>query len=163
VIYNGFLASESKVVMHHSWDNWTVGGINDAQMSKVNGKWEATVTVPAAARINFSAAFNNGAGRWDNNNNQDYKTPLGKPAMGVLGVQAQGLRVYPNPSNGQWFLEGMEAEDDAVAVLDATGRRVQYVLEQQGRGWMLQLPGAGAGVYVLQVGGQRMMLINRAD
>jgi hypothetical protein len=163
VIYNGFLASESKVVMHHSWDNWTVGGINDAQMSKVNGKWEATVTVPAAARINFSAAFNNGAGRWDNNNNQDYKTLLGKPAMGVAGAKLPGLQVYPNPSNGQWRIEGIHISADAIAVLDASGRRVPFALEPQGKGWLLRLPGAGAGMYVLRCGGQRAVLMNSAD
>ena len=79
VTYSGSLASGSQVVMHYSFDNWTVGGINDANMSKQGNSWVTTVTVPLNAKINFSAAFNNGNGTWDNNNSQDYKTSLGQP------------------------------------------------------------------------------------
>jgi glycosidase len=79
VTYSGTLASGSLVGMHYSYDNWTVGGINDVNMTKQGNSWLATVIVPSAAKINFTAAFNNGNGTWDNNNSQDYKTSLGQP------------------------------------------------------------------------------------
>jgi hypothetical protein len=67
--------------MHYSFDNWTVGGINNINMTKQGSSWQATVTVPSSAKINFSAAFNNGNGTWDNNNSQDYKTSLAQPDL----------------------------------------------------------------------------------
>jgi hypothetical protein len=81
VTYNGTLVSNSQIVMHYSFDNWTVGGINNINMTKQGNVWVATVAVPLAAKINFSAAFNNGNGTWDNNNSQDYKTSLAQPDL----------------------------------------------------------------------------------
>jgi hypothetical protein len=152
VIYNGFLTTESKVVMHYSWDNWTVGGINDANMSKVNGKWEATVTVPANATLNLSAAFNNGSGRWDNNNNQDYKTPLGKPATGVVGPLAQDINIFPNPSDGSWYVTGVVQED--LRLMDPQGRAVGIDLQAEYSGLMITLRDVRPGLYFLHVGGR---------
>jgi glycosidase len=152
VIYNGFLTTESKVVMHYSWDNWTVGGINDANMSKVNGKWEATVTVPANATLNLSAAFNNGSGRWDNNNNQDYKTPLGKPATGVVGPLAKDINIFPNPSDGSWYVTGVVQED--LRLMDPQGRAVGIDLQAEYSGLMITLRDVRPGLYFLHVGGR---------
>lgn len=81
VTYSGTLANNSQVIMHYSFDNWTVGGINNINMTKQGSSWQATVTVPSSAKINFSAAFNNGNGTWDNNNSQDYKTSLAQPDL----------------------------------------------------------------------------------
>lgn len=79
ISYTGNLASGNQVVMHYSFDNWTVGGIQDANMSKQGNSWVATILVPANAKLNFAAAFNNGSGTWDNNNGQDYKITLAQP------------------------------------------------------------------------------------
>jgi hypothetical protein len=77
ITYSGSLASQSQVLMHYSWDNWTVGGVQDKAMVKSGNVWTTTVMVPANARVNFCAAFHNGNGTWDNNGSQDYKTALG--------------------------------------------------------------------------------------
>jgi hypothetical protein len=45
----------------------------------------------------------------------------------------------------------------------ASGRRVPFALDPQGKGWLLRLPGAGAGMYVLRCGGQRVAPMNNAD
>jgi glycosidase len=152
VIYNGFLATESKVVMHYSWDNWTVGGISDANMSKVNGKWEASVTVPANATLNFSAAFNNGSGRWDNNNSQDYKTPLGKPAMGIAKPHSGVVNIFPNPSDGSWYVTGVVQED--LRLMDPQGRVIGMDLQAEDAGLMITLRNVRPGLYFLHVGGR---------
>ncbi len=79
ITYTGNLASGNLVVMHYSFDNWAVGGINNANMTKQGNSWVTTVLVPASAKLNLSAAFNNGSGTWDNNNGQDYKIALSQP------------------------------------------------------------------------------------
>ncbi len=152
VIYNGFLATEANVVMHYSWDNWTVGGVKDANMSKVNGKWEATVAVPVNATLNFSAAFNNGSGRWDNNNSQDYKTPLGKPAMGIAKPHSGVVNIFPNPSDGSWYVTGVVRED--LRLMDPQGRAVAMDLQAEDAGLLITLRDVRPGLYFLHVGGR---------
>lgn len=96
VTYKGSLASGNQMVMHYSFDNWTVGGINDINMTKNGSEWTATVTVPTNATSEFVAAFNNGAGTWDNNNGGDYRTPLGNGTGDATPPQIATL----NPATG---------------------------------------------------------------
>jgi hypothetical protein len=96
ITYTGSLASQSQVVMHYSWDNWTVGGVQDKAMIKSGNTWTTSVTVPANATNNFCAAFHNGNGSWDNNSTQDYKTPLGNGQSDTQPPVVSSL----NPSKG---------------------------------------------------------------
>jgi hypothetical protein len=85
--------------MHYSFDNWTKA-ILDVNMNKLGNSWEATVNVPIDASINFTAAFNNGNGTWDNNNGQDFKTTLGSgnidntpPLVSILTPQNNSINI----------------------------------------------------------------------
>ena len=96
ITYTGSLASQSQVIMHYSWDNWTVGGVQDKAMIKSGNTWTISVTVPMNATINFCGAFHNGNGSWDNNSTQDYKTPLGNGQSDTQPPLVSSL----NPSKG---------------------------------------------------------------
>lgn len=105
ITYNGTLSNQSQVTMHYSYDNWTIGGIQDLVMSKSGNSWTAMVTVPMNAKINFCAAFHNGNGSWDNNNNQDYKTAIGN---GQTDTQAPTI-LTTNPVNGSTSVNKLQA------------------------------------------------------
>lgn len=69
-----------------------------------------------------------------------------------VGEAGQAMRVYPNPSNGMLYLEGLDAE---VHLLDLNGRVVAATRGGVGR-WTL--PDLTPGMYVVQSGDFRQLL-----
>jgi glycosidase len=124
VTYSGVLASQNQVVMHYSFDNWTKT-ISDASMVKQGNNWVTTVTVPSNASINFTAAFNNGNGTWDNNNGQDYKTNLGTgtidntpPLLSSLVPINGGVNILPGAIMTMMFNENIKKGSGNIVIYE---------------------------------------------
>lgn len=108
ITYNaagGPLAGAGQVFMHWGTDGWSNMAPSDAAMNATgqSGQWSATVRVPAeASQLNM--VFNDGAGIWDNNNDQDW------------GFDVQGgSEVAPA------FVVDGELDDDYVLLGDSHG------------------------------------------
>jgi hypothetical protein len=100
------LAGASQVYLHYGFNNWQTVASDllmtwDASLSL----WSASVPISATA-TQFDLVFNNGAGLWDNNNEQDWH-------FNVTGVQ-------PPP----FVLDGVR--DTAVPEVAANGSRHLY-------------------------------------
>ncbi|MFY8021908.1 MAG: alpha-amylase family glycosyl hydrolase [Bacteroidia bacterium] len=176
VTYSGSLANGSQVIMHYSFDNWTVGGINDINMSKQGNSWVATVSVPATAKINFAAAFNNGNGTWDNNNSQDYKTSLGQADnMAPVLVSTLPLNNASNVSNQPQlklvFSEAIKLGTGMISIYENNNLKASIDLSNhQGKisvnGASLEILGqsfsSGTQVYILVPSGAILDLSNNA-
>ena len=91
------LASAASVNVHHGYNenvpaNWTT--VPGAAMTKSNGVWSYTYTVPANATI-VRYVFNNGSGTWDNNGGGNWnidaaaEPPPTEPPAAPTGVTAQ--------------------------------------------------------------------------
>lgn len=122
VTYKGSLAGNSQLVMHYSFDSWTIGGINDINMTKNGSEWTVTVAVPATAKHEFVCVFNNGAGTWDNNNGIDYRTALddGTSTIGIAQLYpANGaVAVWLGTSPGITFTENVKKGTGNILVYE---------------------------------------------
>ena len=68
----------------------------------------------------------------------------------ILGVGEAGmadLKVYPNPSQGNYTISGL-SNGDEVSVMDATGRIVDRFVALQDN---VQLRATAKGIYLIQV------------
>lgn len=163
ITYSGSLASQSQVLMHYSWDNWTVGGIQDKAMVKSGNVWTTTVTVPANARINFCAAFHNGNGTWDNNGSQDYKTALGNgqsdtqaPTVSSLSPLNAAVNVSTTAALSITFSENIIKGTGSIQIFENNALKYTYPISSSNvlvSGSVLTINHAGftpgAEVYVL--------------
>jgi glycosidase len=88
VTYDGVLNTEAQVNMHWGINSWKE--VKSSPMSKNGAKWEVTVSVPAAA-TEMNMAFNNGTGKWDNNNGSDFKFQVTGSGGGGGGTGGSGI------------------------------------------------------------------------
>jgi glycosidase len=127
--YNGSLATASQVNLHWGFDGWT--NVTTTPMQKIDGVWKLTMTVPAAVSRELNFVFNNGAGTWDNNSNNDYKVAVAtSTSTDQIGQQPTTFALlgnYPNPFNPQTSISFILPETGRVRlqVFDTMGRVVE--------------------------------------
>lgn len=70
--------------------------------------------------------------------------------VGMDLPNGKNVRVYPNPGNGVFQIEGI-SNKSVVKVLDATGREVRFNQGIMGKGIQVELIDCPSGVYMLQI------------
>lgn len=77
-----------------------------------------------------------------------------KPASSQLKISgsSQGVKVYPNPSEGQFVIKMNKAAEGKATILDFTGRSVYTLsLHEAATDYPVNLSGLSKGIYILSV------------
>ena len=101
---------------------------------------------------------------WAGGFNQDVTTGgIFKYAGAVLGVTAltndnSRMRMFPNPSNGQFTLQiaGAENKDAVVKIVDVTGRKIADAKQKQ-----IDISNLPQGLYLLKVTDGELQFVKR--
>ncbi|MDP4146616.1 MAG: carbohydrate-binding protein [Bacillota bacterium] len=71
IYYDGSLAANAtSMTLHWGYNSW-VSPTDVAMTKQADGRWAATITMPAGSYV-LNMAFKNNAGTWDNNNTTNY-------------------------------------------------------------------------------------------
>jgi hypothetical protein len=83
----------------------------------------------------------------------DYQFMVGSPLTVNEAKMDFKLNVYPNPSEGLIYVEGITSDKSpAIALFDQMGRSLQITVTNRGNGlWSVQAPAYAKGIYTLRV------------
>lgn len=131
ITYAGSLKDNAQINMHWGRNGWQ--NVTTTPMSKINNVWTLTMMVPnGTTALNF--VFNNGAGAWDNNNNQDYQVTVVAPTSIEERESPSGMSLdqnFPNPFNPatiiRWTMD--EGRWTKLAIYDILGREVAVLAD----------------------------------
>ncbi len=131
--YTGTLASGSAVNLHWGRNNWQ--DVTTIAMAKVAGVWSVTLNLPVGTTM-LDFVFNNGAGTWDNNSNQDYHVQVVAPTSAEAEredpVTTALLGNWPNPFNPGTLIQYRIAggtQPVILAVYDLLGRELVRLVD----------------------------------
>lgn len=131
ITYAGSLKDNTSVNLHWGRNGWQ--NVQTTPMSKVNNVWTLTMLVPENTTM-LDFVFNNGAGAWDNNSNEDYHVIVVAPTSIEERDLPSGITLdqnYPNPLNPETNIRW--TTDDGrwtkLAVYDVLGREVAVLAE----------------------------------
>ncbi len=84
----------------------------------------------------------------------------------VNTVVNKTIKVYPNPSNGRFYINGLDFENfgssnsfDLIEILDVTGKKMNFQILNSNDSFEIQLQHFTSGVYFLNIDGKVIRLI----
>ena len=103
-----------------------------------------TLAVAVSATLLTLAGCKSGTGT------ESPQLPEPEPDVSCLNAENPDLRIYPNPSDGKFFVEFTGTDDHLVKVFDMLGNEVTDITTA-GSNTVVDLTGRSAGIYVVRV------------
>ncbi len=141
-----------------AWIDWNNDGDFDDANEKVynkrgQGPYSTNVTVPsnaafASTRMRVRLAYDKSPGACENDTYQgeveDYTISVGS-ASGQIGNRNSALQLFPNPSDGLFYIGGKDARDE-VMVFASNGQLIKRSFEPT-----VDIRGEQKGIYIVKV------------